>query len=147
MLLLRYGANANAIDPSRTAIPLLVAVRCRLVEAARLLLACGANPNVRDDEGDSPLRMSVERGDHEMAKMLLICGAEKTIHEWGGMSGMNALGRAAWRLDIPMIELLLRAGADPEVLDLDRCKAFERLPQREESDPQKWEAAAALLKR
>ncbi|OWK40923.1 hypothetical protein FRUB_04815 [Fimbriiglobus ruber] len=126
---------------------MLVAVLNQQLEAARLLLAAGADPNVTDDEGDSPLRLSVEKKDHRMAALLLLCGADKAIHDSGGMSGMSALGRAAWNLDIPMIELLLAAGADPDSPDVDRQTASERLPPRKESDPQIWDAAAVLLGR
>jgi hypothetical protein len=34
------------------------------------------------------------------------------------------------RLDLPMIELLLQAGADPEALDADHLTARDRLPSR-----------------
>ncbi len=58
---------------------------------------------------------------------------------------MSALGRAASRLDVPMLELLLRAGADPEALDLDRQRARERLPSRDSENQEAWDAVAALL--
>ncbi|HYO57052.1 ankyrin repeat domain-containing protein [Archangium sp.] len=114
-------------------------------EAVRILLAAGADPNYRGSQGDSPLRACVERGDHAMAAMLLRCGATHTLDEFGGLSGMSALGRAASRLDVPMLELLLRAGADPEASDLDRQRARERLPPRDSENKETWDAAAALL--
>lgn len=145
VLLLRNGARVDGgRDPSGVT-PLVVAANFGLVEAARLLLAAGADPNVRDDTGDSPLRLAVEERNHAMAAQLLLCGADKTIHDSGGCSGMSALGRAAWGLDIPMIQLLLSAGADPKETDLDLQTAKERLPAREESDTQLWDVAAALL--
>ena len=61
------------------------------------------------------------------------------------MSGMNALGSAASGLDLPLVELLLKAGADPLVEDIDRQIAREHLPPREKSDPKLWDAVAALL--
>jgi hypothetical protein len=48
-------------------------------------------------------------------------------------------------LALPMIELLLRAGADPNARDADRRTAYYCLPRREKSDPQIWDAVAALL--
>jgi hypothetical protein len=87
----------------------------------------------------------VEQGEHELAALLLRCGATQTIDESGGLSGMTALGRAASQLDIPMLELLLRAGADPLVLDADRQTAREHLPPRTPHNQQSWDAAAALL--
>ncbi|HYO74282.1 MAG TPA: ankyrin repeat domain-containing protein [Archangium sp.] len=145
VLLLRHGARVDDMGPDRTATPLLMAVFRRQPEAVRILLAAGADPNYRGSEGDSPLLACVERGEHAMAAMLLRCGSTRTIDEFGGPSGMSALGRAASRLDVPMIELLLRAGADPEASDLDRQTARERLPPRGSENQERWDAAAALL--
>lgn len=58
---------------------------------------------------------------------------------------MTALGLAASRLDIPMLTLLLQAGADPEVLDADSRTARKCLPPREPHNQEAWDAAAALL--
>ncbi|MFE8603931.1 ankyrin repeat domain-containing protein [Archangium violaceum] len=145
VLLLRHGARIDGLGADRNATPLLMAIFRRQTEAVRLLLAAGADPNFKGSEGDSPLRACVELGEHAMAALLLLCGAARTIDESGGLSGMSALGRAASRLDVPMIELLLRAGADPEASDLDRKKARERLPPRDAENQETWDTAAALL--
>jgi ankyrin repeat protein len=144
VLLLRHGAAVDGLTAMRDATPLLMALFRNQPEAVRMLLAAGADPNVEGAEGDSPLRWSVAHNDHETAAMLLRCGAAVTIDSAGGPSGMSALGRAAHRLNIPMIELLLDAGADPEALDCDLRTARERLPARE-SDPEACHAANALL--
>lgn len=145
VLLLRHGARIDGLGADRNATPLLMAIFRRQTEAVRLLLAAGADPNFKGSEGDSPLRACVELSEHAMAAMLLRCGATRTSDEAGGLSGMSALGRAASRLDVPMIELLLRAGADPEASDLDRQRARERLPPRDSENQETWDAAAALL--
>jgi ankyrin repeat protein len=145
ILLLRHGAAVEGRGAPGDLTPLFVAAINKQLEAARILLAGGADPNVRDDEGDSPLRTSVEQDDRAMAALLLRCGADKTINTFGGLSGMSALGRAVWELNVPMIELLLDAGADPEALDLDFETALERLPPRETADPQRVEAVMALF--
>ena len=145
LLLLRHGALADGGRDLSGVTPLVVAAMYGQVDAARLLLAAGADPNARDDEGDSPLRLAVEKRDQAMAALLLLCGADKTVHDSGGPSGMSALGRAAWGLDIPMIRLLLSAGADPNETDMDRQTAKERLPARAASDAQFWDVAASLL--
>jgi ankyrin repeat protein len=145
ILLLRYGADVDAWDANHAATPLLMALFRGQREATRILLARGASPNVVGCEGDSPLRWAVERDDLETAAMLLRCGAAKTINDARGPSGMTALGRAASHLNIPMINLLLDGGADPIALDADRRTARERLPQREDADPQDWDRAVALL--
>jgi ankyrin repeat protein len=127
VLLLRYGAVVDGWKESRDATPLLMAVMMNHIEAVRILLAAGAEPNVRSDEGDSPLRFCAQHGYLEMARLLLHCGADKTIHEGGGMTGMNALGFAATRLNLDMVRLLLAHGADPWVDDVDRLTVFDRL--------------------
>ncbi|HVS39263.1 MAG TPA: ankyrin repeat domain-containing protein [Gemmataceae bacterium] len=74
ILLLRHRA---AVDGGRTpgdATPLIVAMINRQPEAARILLAAGADPNARDDEGDTPLRLSTARNDHATRALLVLCG-------------------------------------------------------------------------
>jgi hypothetical protein len=152
ILLLRSGA---AVDErcGEDVTPLLMAVFRKQREAVRMLLAAGADPNCRGGEGDSPLRWSVDEDDYELAAMLLRCGATKTIDDagtfdsTGGYSAMTALGRAASKLNIRMIQLLLEAGADPEARDYDRRTARSLLPPRETSDPALWDAAEQLLAR
>ena len=128
VLLLRKGADPNAWDGDRDSTPLLMALFREQAEAARLLLAAGADPNVTGAEGDTPLRWCVERGDRTMAATLLRCGATRGIDGFGGASGMSALGRAASRLDVEMVALLLGAGANPAALDADLHTARQRLP-------------------
>lgn len=111
--------------------PLFIAVFNNHIEAVRLLLAAGAEPNLKDDEGYSPLRFCVQKGYLEMARLLLLCGANKTIHEaGGGGSGMNALGMAAYWFDVEMVRLLLAHGADPHVEDADGWTVFDKLQMR-----------------
>ncbi|WP_395845155.1 ankyrin repeat domain-containing protein [Archangium violaceum] len=145
VLLLRHGAHVDGLGADRHATPLLMAVFRRQPEAVRILLASGADPNFRGSEGDSPLRACAEQGEHAMASLLLRCGATRSINEAGGLSCMTALGLAASRLDVPMSEPLLQAGAAPEVLDLDRQTAREHLPPRTSENQRAWDAAEALL--
>lgn len=127
VLLLRYGARVQNWNVDKEGDPLLMAVEMNHIEAARLLLAAGADPNVRNGEGTSPLRFCAQNGLLEMARLLLYCGAIKTIHEAGGSAGMNALGQAVYWLDVEMVRLLLAHGADPNVLDYDRMTPFDHL--------------------
>src|SRR5690349_17617033 len=53
-LLLRHGADPNVWDAHHGITPLLTALFGRLQDAALMLLAAGADPNVRSDEGDTP---------------------------------------------------------------------------------------------
>jgi ankyrin repeat protein len=135
ILLMRYGADVNGWDERRISNPLLMAVQINHIEAVRILLAAGADPNVRDNEGYSPLRLCADNGLLEMARLLLHCGAGKTIHEAGGSAGMNALGLAAYGLHVDMVRLLLAHGADPHVQDADRMTVFDHLRHVPLPDP------------
>ena len=147
VLLLRYGADPNGWDAAHFSNPLLVAITNEVPEATRLLLAAGADPNVSDAEGDSPLHWAVGHDDLDLAAMILRCGATRSIDQSEGFAGMTALGTAAHRLNLGMIELLLAAGADPDAPDTYWATAYEKLPPREAADPVVWDASAALLAR
>ena len=53
-LLLKYGANLNAIDDVNGQTALHAAVMYRNYEAIQFLLASGANPRIRDSDGKTP---------------------------------------------------------------------------------------------
>lgn len=145
-LLLGRGAAVNGWDGKHNSTPLLMAVFRSQFEAVRLLLGAGADPNVTGAEGDSPLRWAVEQDDREMAELLLRSGAVRSIDSFGGPEGMTALGKAASSLNLPMLRLLLSAGADPEALDTDHRPARFHLPARE-TNPGLWDEAHELLRR
>jgi ankyrin repeat protein len=144
-LLLRHGADSNIWTAHHSATPLLTAFFYKQSDAALLLLAAGADPNVRGDEGEIPLCICVERGDLKMAATLLRAGATKSMGESTSPTGMNALGHAADRLDLEMIRLLLAWGASLTAWDVDRCTAQERLPDRTDENAEKWDLAFKLL--
>jgi ankyrin repeat protein len=144
-LLLRHGANCNASELNRDARPLLRALWDGQRDAVLMLLAAGADPNVRSDEGEVPISMCVEQGDLKMAATLLRAGATKSMGESTTPTGRNALGHAAYRLDLEMIRLLLAWGASLTAWDVDRCTAQERLPDRTEENAETWDLAFKLL--
>lgn len=145
-ILLRYGASPNSSSSHPGTTPLLVAVAHKQIEAARLLLSAGADLSVSTDEGDSALRHSVELHDYALAKVLLLAGADKLVDsDSGGPSGMNALGRAAWGLDVPMVQLLLEHGASPCAEDVDRRTPMERMPPRTAANADAWDTIKGLL--
>ncbi|NEO93229.1 ankyrin repeat domain-containing protein [Moorena bouillonii] len=133
-LLIKAGADVNAWNLDRDSHPLLMAMWGGHKDIVSLLLKAGANPNVKDNEGNSPLRWSVEEENIEMVQLLLNHGAKDTINEAGGFSGMNALGIAVSKLNIPIIKTLLDRDADPEVIDNDYRKPIERLPKNADTE-------------
>lgn len=127
VLLLRYGADVNALDKEHSETALSLAVEIKHLPAMRLLLSAGADPNVGYIDAETPLGFCARRGFHEMARLLLRCGATETIDKYGGSAGMNPLGYAASQLDVEMVKLMLEFGADPDVLDLDYESARDRI--------------------
>jgi ankyrin repeat protein len=131
-LLLRAGARSEAwTEASGREHPLMVMVMSGKSEGVRMLLANGSDPNIRGSDGLSPLGWCAQNGDVETAAVLLHYGARLTMNQAGGPRGMTPLGQAAWLLDLPMMELLLDAGADPQARDNDRLTASDRLPARD----------------
>jgi ankyrin repeat protein len=115
-------------------------------EAARLLLDAGADTNVVGGEGDSPLRWAAQTGDTELVRLLLARGAARDLDAGGGVSGMTALGIAAHRLDVAMVQLLLEAGARPDALDADGWVASRRADRPDDPDAlPRWHQIMALL--
>jgi uncharacterized protein len=127
VLLLRYGAAVNAWDEKHATTALLNAAMINHMQAARVLLAAGAEPNVLNDEGYSPLRYCAQEGFLEMAGLLLRSGATKTIDEWGGPGALTALGFAARGLHVEMVKLLLAHGADPQGQNVDGMTPLDYL--------------------
>lgn len=146
-LLIEYGADVNEWDVHRNETPLLSASTPAGLQAARRLLEAGADPNVRNKVGDSPLRRCAWEEDLDMAKLLLEHGAAETIDEFGGDFAWTALGIAAHKLNLPMIELFLQAGADPAAEDDMGRTARDHLPPRETCDPRAWDRVHERLRR
>jgi uncharacterized protein len=142
--LVQHGADVNAWDDEHRLTPLLAAVYWGNRAAARLLLEAGAHPNVVNRDRESPLSLAVEQDDPETVALLLRHGA-RDIDRVGGVSGMTPLAMAASNLSLPILKLLLDAGADPEQQDTDNSVARNYLPPREQSDPEAWDTALEML--
>ena len=80
----------------------------------RFLLQKGADPNLRDGRGNTPLLLAVAGGQPEMIRILTAAKANPNI---GNASGETPLIRAVQRHDIGMVRELLNAGADPDMAD------------------------------
>lgn len=80
------------------------------IETARTLLKNGASPNARDYELDSALLRAVRQDNFEMIVLLLEYGAN--VNAKG--RGYTPLGMAAEKGAVPIIKLLLKAGADAD---------------------------------
>ncbi|GLB50512.1 ankyrin repeat-containing protein [Neptunitalea sp. Y10] len=56
------------------------------IDLAKALLAHGANPNMGDEKGTTPLIYAVQFQNHELVKLLLAAGADKTQKDHMGKS-------------------------------------------------------------
>ena len=95
------GTDANAV---------MRATYNRNTPSLQLLLEFGANPDIGDNSGDTPLRIACDRRE-EQAKLLLEYGADPNISapDW------TALPWALNTKEESIVELLLQYGADPNL--------------------------------
>ncbi|XP_077999495.1 ankyrin repeat and SOCS box protein 10-like [Glandiceps talaboti] len=82
---------------------------------AEILLSCGAIVNIPNSDGYTPLHTSVSHGKLEVAQLLLESGAEVNRTAFENESPL--LLAASYPLDFPMIQLLLKHGANPKLGD------------------------------
>lgn len=80
----------------------------------RFLTQRGANPNIRDKKGVSPLQLAVTLGFVEGVEALIKAGAEVEVTD---TSGETPLISAVHRRDTGLIRLLLANGANPDRAD------------------------------
>jgi ankyrin repeat protein len=80
----------------------------------RFLLQRGANPNIRDVKGNTPLLVAVSAGAEPLVSIFIVAKANANIPN---QAGETPLIRAVQRRDIAMVRELLAAGADPDQAD------------------------------
>ena len=105
--LIKAGAPINS--PARNGLkvaPIQSAVAASHDRVAQMLLQLGADPNVREQGGDTPLHAATQNGDEDMIRILLYGGADLTIK---GKNGKTPLDLAMDSGDEKTI-LILREG-------------------------------------
>lgn len=105
--------NTRDVSTSQTALHIVTARRD--VAWIEFLLAKGANPNLADGEGSTPLMIATQLRFAEGAQILLDRGAAV---DKANSSGETPLIRAVHLNDLPMIRLLVSKGANPNRKDL-----------------------------
>ncbi|WP_174274902.1 ankyrin repeat domain-containing protein [Sphingomonas bacterium] len=86
------------------------------------LLQKGAQPNMKDRQGNTPLMVAAQTGDADAARLLIDVGA--TVDAINN-SGETPLIRATLNRDINMVRLLTLAGADPKIRDTIQGKSAQ----------------------
>lgn len=108
---IRQGADVNAIWEDQTM--LSAAVQIGDLELIRLLLAAGADPNRKNDDGTTALTWC---GSSEIAALLLDAGASAR-YELGKKVDYSSLHHAAEDGDVARLQLLLERGEGRCLLD------------------------------
>jgi hypothetical protein len=80
----------------------------------RYLLAKGADPNLRDSQGDTPMMLAVQAGQPDLVPIL---AASKANANLGNNAGETPLIRAVQRRDIALVRAVLAAGGSPDQTD------------------------------
>ena len=94
---------------------LLSATESGLTSIVNILLDAGADKEVKDEYGRTPLDVAAWEGHTDIVKLLLDAGADKEVK---GRLGSTPLYLAAWNGRTGIVKLLLDAGADKEVKDI-----------------------------
>lgn len=128
-VLLEHGGDSSARDAlGRTA--LHYAATAWDPEVLQLLLAAGADVNATDDNGETPLHFAARRLNDASMQLLLAAGAAVNTRAAGGRTPLHVLGlsdRCHDRVDalyLPLAHMLIRAGADPNLVDDDGQRAL-----------------------
>lgn len=123
--------NARSRDTGETA--LHIVVRKGDMTYLRFFLLRGADPNIRDNRGQSPLLLAVNENFPEGVQLLIERKANVNL---ANSSGETPLIRAVQTRNLEMVRTLLAADADPDQADViagmsarDYAKADTRSPQ------------------
>jgi len=118
--------------------PLMVAAKRRKSEIAKRLLEAGASPNVKTRRG-TPLLRTVVSCQPEKLKLLDIlieAGAEVDSRNGSGQTALHhAMLNHLHVTCLAPVEILLRAGADPNVLDQNGMAPLHNMSHWEEKNP------------
>lgn len=147
-LLLQAGANARhscRSDKAGTAITFGIGLRSSLVQ---LLLAHGADPSDRRDDGVTPLTAAVNAGSPEVVALLLRSGARPNVADGSGQTPLHLAATVAKRdlaSGVDIANSLLAAGADPNARNrsgetpLEVFRASDGFPMAGKASPNEFE--------
>jgi ankyrin repeat protein len=102
------------------------------------LLQKGADPNLRDGKGNTPMVLAARLGETELIHILSLVKANPNL---GNSSGETPLILAVQRRDMGMVRELLADGADPDQADIIAGKSARDYANQDTRNP----AIAKLL--
>jgi len=111
-LLIDAGANVNYKDSPRKSTALHTATYWGQSEIVELLVKNGANVNVQNIYGDTPLMNSANHGDVQAVKFLLKKGADVNLKDKDGETALFRAAMGGKNVNVKIMELLLKKGAD-----------------------------------
>ena len=110
--LLNAGADVNVVTGAGKSL-LAIAVSSANIEACKVLLERGADPNFADRGGSTPLMWAIQNAalaqGHEIIDMLLKAGANVNLEDQHAMTAFDRLCRS--RADVSFAKLLIQHGA------------------------------------
>lgn len=110
--LVNAGANLEVSGEYKLGILHYIAYRCRSIDAARIVLENGVNPNMHDAIGRTPLHLAVRSSD--IVEILISSGADVNARDGNGCTPLHYAGEGDYRdFAIKLIEL----GADIYAMD------------------------------
>jgi hypothetical protein len=113
--------SVNQVDSKLGWTPLYRTVICGHFEAARYLLANGADANLANQQQETPLHQAAEHNQTAIAAALLTAGANPNVQT---QDGETPLHKAVYKGYLKTSELLLHNGADPNLCNIE----FGRTP-------------------
>jgi ankyrin repeat protein len=104
--------NAKQVTTGKAGLHLLVPHSGSLF--FQYLLQKGADPNIRDDKGNTPMTLATMAGREDLVRLLLTYKANPNL---GNSAGQTPLILAVSNRDVALTRLLLSEGADPDQTD------------------------------
>lgn len=132
-LLLAPGGGANGVDvdvrDGDGGTALFEAAYCGHLEAARFLLKKGADAHIQSPNGYTAVHAAAHRGHARMVSLLLdVCKVDVNC---SNCNGNTPLHHAAKKGNFDVIKVLLKAGAYPEVFNVQGKSPFDLVTDKE----------------
>jgi len=85
-----------------------------LDEVERLVVDCGVDPNIQNNDGITPLHLAAGNGRLEVVKLLLEHGADPNVQDHDGRTPLHFAVEGCY---VDVVRVLLDHGADPTIRD------------------------------